>query len=206
MPEARLLPYGVTSKAVLPPETGYFDEALASHLWATMRIRNTQALLPDIRTREHLLKDYAINRNTLGVFYEDAAEALKKSKPGQTPAGPETIERLYRQCLEHYQWAQKFFPDDGQFAFNVGNANYYLGRKQEAAVWYRRAVDQLPEFTDAYFNWAVAVFEEHDYNSAAKLFQKVLELDPTRQGAKDGLKYLKDIRFIPDAPASSSGG
>lgn len=205
LPEARLLPYGITSKTVFPPGQGIFDEGLAAHLWVVMRIRNTTTQTPDVRTREMLLKDYAINRNTLGVFYEDAAETLKKQKPGQTPATSEMIERLYHQCLQHYQWAQKFFPDDGQFAFNIGNANYYLGRKQEATVWYRKSVQLLPEFTDAYFNWAVAAFEDHDYNSAAKLFQKVLELDPSRQAAKDGLKYLKDIRFIPDPPSSIPG-
>jgi tetratricopeptide (TPR) repeat protein len=73
---------------------------------------------------------------------------------------------------------------------------YNLGRKPEAALEYRKASELNPEAIDVFFNWSVAVFESKDYFEASRLFQKVLEMDPNRQGAKDGLDYLKKIGFL----------
>lgn len=194
-PETKILPCGLSSRAVLPPEEASFDESKAKYLWAVMRLRGRDGPV-DSFTSENLLKDYAIQRNSLGVYYEDLADRMKEGIPGQKPATAEDFQRVYGACLESFQWARDYFPTDWEFPFNVGNALYNLGRKPEAALEYRKASELNPEAVDVFFNWSVAVFESKDYFEASRLFQKVLEMDPNRQGAKDGLDYLKKIGFL----------
>jgi tetratricopeptide (TPR) repeat protein len=121
---------------------------------------------------------------------------MKLGIPGQKPATPEDFQRVYGDCLKNFQWARDYFPDDWEFYFNVGNALYNLGRKSESVVEYKKASELNPLGVDVFFNWSVATFELKDYYEASKLFQKVLDLDPNRQGAKDGLDYLKKIGFL----------
>lgn len=194
-PEAQIIPYGLAPRAVLPPDAVAFDEPRADDLWAVMRFRGTDGPVDEF-TRANLLKDYAIHRNALGVFYEDLADRMKVGIPGRKPATPEDFQRVYGKCLEHFQWARDYYPTDWEFPFNVGNALYNLGRKAEAGSEYRRASELNPNGVDIYYNWSVAAFESKDYFTAVKLFQKVLDLDPGRQGAKDGLDYLKKIGFL----------
>jgi len=199
-PDAQVFPYGVDSEALIPPAVGRFDSDRADGLWATLRLRNFDAGPIDSRTRANLLKDYAINRNSLGVYWEEQADRMKAGIPGQKPAEGEDFDRVYGKCLANYQWAEAFFPTDYEFSFNIGNAYYNLNRKPEAINWYRRCTDLKPDFTDGYYNWAVAAFQSTDFYEAARLFNKVLELDPKRQGALEGMKYLKAIKVVPDAP------
>jgi hypothetical protein len=197
-PEAKILPYGLSPRALLPPEDVPLDEGKAQYLWAVMRLRGRDGPV-DYFTSENLLKDYAIQRNSLGVYYEDLADRMKAGIPGQKPATAEDFQRVYGACLESFEWARDYFPTDWEFPFNVGNALYNLGRKTEATLEYKKASILNPGGVDIFFNWSVAAFESKDYFEASKLFQKVLEMDPNRQGAKDGLDYLKKIGFLKES-------
>jgi len=200
-PDAKLLPYGLAPHAALPPESPVFDEARTKYLWAVMRLRGTDGPV-DRFTRENLLKDYAIHRNALGVFYEDLADRMKAGTTGGRPATPEEILGVYGECLQNFQWARDYYPTDWEFSFNVGNALYNLGRKGEATREYNRASLINPDGVDIFYNWGVASFESKDYFTASKMFQKVLEMDPSRKSAQEGLDYLKTIGFLQDPGVS----
>jgi hypothetical protein len=196
VPELRLVPYGLAYQGVLPPldnPTPPLDEDHALNLWRTMRLRGlekgTQSL--DSRTRDGLLKDYAVIRNGLGVYYEDLADIEKiKAEREKRPLNTRLLEHLYQQCHQHFQWAHRWAPQDHEFAFNLGNAYYNLGRPKDAVEWYKRSTELNPQYAESYYNWGVAEYQLSNFQRAGELFDQVIKLDPDKKEASDALQYM----------------
>lgn len=187
-PEVRLVPDGLAYRGALVPEgapSPPVDRGRVMGLWSSMRLRNLadHGASQDERTRKYMLKDYSVIRNGLGVYYEDQADALKaaSAKAGR-PVPAEELERLYQGCYENFLWSSEWFPDDHEYAFNVGNALFNLGHIAESTRWYEKAVKLEPRFVNAYFNWGVAEYQMAQYQKAGGLFEQVLARDAEIQG------------------------
>jgi len=196
VPEVRLIPYGLGYLGVLPPigvKTPPIDAPKAYALWRVLRLRNLSdhGASQDLRTRENLIKDYAVIRNGLGVYYEDLAdEAKATAERTKKPVTEALLAGLYQNCYSNFRWASDWAPDDHEFTFNVGNALYNLGRTVDSTVWYERSTRQAPEYANAFYNWGVAEYQLGNYQKAGQLFDEVLRLEPERQEADKALQYL----------------
>jgi hypothetical protein len=197
VPEVRLVPSGLAYRGVVPPPgvtSPPIDEPMVHRLWASMRLRNLgdHGKSQDERTRANLLKDYAVIRNGMGVYYEDMADEVKlNASKAKKPAPEALLASLYQNCYVNFIWASEWFDTDNEFAFNVGNALFNLGRTAESTQWYEKSVKLDPTFDNAYFNWAVAEYQMAQYQKAGELFEKVLKLDPQRKEASGALEYMK---------------
>ncbi len=196
LPGTRLVPYGLTEKGFLPVETPVFDEALADRAWRILRLRHLQdpAFPVDARTRDLTVHDYAVFRNNLGILYEDRGDD-EKGHMGIRSAAQDffKFQHDYQMSLEHFQWAQQWSPEDPQFAYNLGNACYHVGKTPEAMAWYEKATQLNPNYVSAFSNWAVVALQTAQYDKAKELFQRVLQLKPGDDQAQRGLDYLKKM-------------
>jgi hypothetical protein len=193
LPGFKPVPYGLSVKGFPPGQEPKLDGGLADFCWNRMRFRNmNDPRFPvDSRTQDMIVKDYAVFRNTLGVFYEDLADdAHAKLNSHSRAEDLLGIEHNYQNSYEQFNWAQQWDPANPQYAFNTGNALFHVGRVQDSLSGYEKAVDLDKGYTIAYFNWAVAALQMGQNQKAGELFEKVLELKPDYPEAKRGLDYL----------------
>jgi tetratricopeptide (TPR) repeat protein len=143
----------------------------------------------DIRTRQWIVGDYGVDRNSLGVYYENLADdAVAKVSKGKEPM---KIIQDYFKSYQQFAWCVELDPTDTIYAFNLGNALVHLGRNAEALDWYARAVSLNPQYAEAYFNAAVAALNLGQGQKAGEMFRKVLDLQPDHAEAKRGLEYVE---------------
>jgi tetratricopeptide (TPR) repeat protein len=190
----QLVPYGISHKGFLPGQIAVIDDARAEHCWNVLRMRHLQdpGFPMDERSLSFIYKDYGVNRNSLGIFYEDRGDEIRaKLTPKSGASELLKEEDEYQRSYHQYLWAQEWDGTDAMYPYNVGNALYHLGRKYESTQWYERATSMNPHYPEAYFNWAVAEMELGQYQKSGELFQKVIDLKPDYPDAKRGLDYLK---------------
>ncbi len=193
LPGTKMALYGLTGKGFGPGKEVTLDEDRANFCWNELRLRHLQDgdSRADTRTNENIVRDYGVFRNSLGVFYEDRADdARARMKPGAKGAELTAIQGDYQKSYDHFYWAEQWAPEDPQYAYNTGNALFHLDRPNDSVIWYAKAVKLNPQYTMAYFNWAVADMKLGDNQKAGDLLAKVLELSPEYPAAKTGLDYL----------------
>jgi tetratricopeptide (TPR) repeat protein len=66
------------------------------------------------------------------------------------------VQRVER-ALEHVQYLQKSFPDDGEVENLFGQVREAQGKYAEAAAWYRKAVQHAPHQIDSYVRLATVL-------------------------------------------------
>jgi tetratricopeptide (TPR) repeat protein len=196
LPDIKTVPYGLTLKGFRPGVAQTLDEGLESLIWEGMRLRhlNDPRFPADDRTRNSIIRDYAAYRNELGIFYEDLGDATK----ARLPKFPQTQDLLtitqdYEKSLENFRWAEQWDPLNAQYKFNLGNAFYHTEHLPEAMQWFEKATQLNPDYTIAYFNWAITTLESGDFPKARELFEKVHALQPNNDEALRALDYLKQI-------------
>jgi hypothetical protein len=199
LPGVQIVPYGISGKGFLPGEKPVLDVARADGVWNGLRLRHLgEAGFPmDPLTRDYVYRDYGIFRNSLGTFYEDMADDAKSRLSPLSKAGDIlAIQQDYQKSLDSFLWAEQWDPEDAQYAYNTGNACYHIGRVSDALGWYEKATRLNPQYTVAYFNWAVVALQTGDYSTAGRLFEKVLALQPDHAEAKRGLDFLVQKGFF----------
>ncbi|SRR5579871_1699076 len=195
-PGMKMIPYGLGGKGFWGGQEPVLDEAKANFIWDGLRLRHLRdkEFPVDGRTQSLIVRDYAVFRNSLGVYYEDLGDRDKAAiNPHSKAADLLQMDRYYDKCLEEFKWAAEWAPQDAQFHFNLGNAYVHLGRLQDAMVCYEKATGLNPRYTNAYFNWAVITLQSGDRPKAKELFGKVLETDPANAQAKRGLDMLRQM-------------
>jgi tetratricopeptide (TPR) repeat protein len=195
-PGVKLVPYGLTEKGCQPGQEAVLDEGLSDFIWAGLRLRHLKepGFPVDPKTEMLLVRDYAVFRNNLGVYYEDLADDAKaRMTPHSGAADLLRLEGLYQKCLAQFQWSQQWEPKDAQFNYNLGNAYYDVGRLTDAMGCYEKATRLKPDYTKAYFNWAVTALQTGHYPEAKELFAKVLKAQPDNAQAQQGLDLLNKM-------------
>ncbi len=202
-PVQNLLPYGLVYQCFLDRATPPLDEARANFLWTHLRLRHLHdPNLPlEPRTRQWILVDYGVDRNGLGIYFEnradDEAEKLSNNRRG---GNRENVIQDYFKSLEQFSWCQAWDPTDPVYCFNMGNALVHLGQNSEALKYYDKAVELDSKYKDAYFNAAVAALNLGQGQKAGEMFRKVLGLDPSHAEAKRGLAYVTQLGWYHSNP------
>ncbi len=87
-------------------------------------------------------------------------------------------------ALEH---ATTLLPHDAEVHSDLGTALLALGKFNEAAVWYRRALAIKPDFKAAHHNLGVALSQSGQLAEAAASYRRALEIDSNFVEALTGL-------------------
>jgi tetratricopeptide (TPR) repeat protein len=195
-PVQNLLPYGLVYQCFVDQTIPALDEARASFLWSNLRLRHLHdSQLPlEPRSRQWILGDYGVDRNGLGIYFEnradDEAEKIRKN-PGS--GNRDNVIQDYYKSFRQFSWCRDWDPSDPVYCFNMGNALVHLSQNSEALQYYGQAVELDSKYKDAYFNAAVAALNLGQGQKAGEMFRKVLDLDPSHAEAKRGLDYVEHL-------------
>ena len=77
--------------------------------------------------------------------------------------------------------------DDFAVLNNLGNVSWEQGRLEQAAEWYRRAVDLRPDSPEALRNLGVTLSDLGDFDLAVAFLHKALQLQPASPDSYLGL-------------------
>ena len=88
------------------------------------------------------------------------------------------LKARYHEAIEEWEIAQKLTPDNVLVLRNLGGAYHAVGRTDDAATAFQRALEIEPQAT-IYNNLATMRFFQGRYADAAVAFEKATELNPT---------------------------
>jgi tetratricopeptide (TPR) repeat protein len=151
------------------------------------------------------------------------------SRAPQTPSSGSRVETLFRESERHLRAGEldraipilhelwRLAPDDAMVTHNLGTAYLVAQRHDEALVWLRRSLEQLPTFARTHFHLGLVLSHLGDEDAAIAAFQRASELAPdladAAHKAGDSLwakGRLKDAiaayeRSFAGAPGTTSG-
>lgn len=85
-------------------------------------------------------------------------------------------------------------PTDAKTFYLIGQFLEIGGDKDNAAIYYQKAIVLKSNYDHAYFSLAVIQFDQKKYAQAKSNFEKVLQIAPTSKDAKDYLDKIKNIK------------
>jgi tetratricopeptide (TPR) repeat protein len=92
---------------------------------------------------------------------------------------------------EHYTAAME--QGNPEAALYIANSYYLEGNKEAAEAWYRKAIHQNPENSNAHNNLAwLFLSENRNLVEAKRLAEKAVELDPDNLSAVDTLEAVNN--------------
>lgn len=105
--------------------------------------------------------------------------------------------KQYREAVAACNSALQQNPGDGETYFYLGRANGLLGKKADAAGFYKKAVTGLVEFTtanpgqsDGFYLLGNAYFADNQRDRAIEAYNKCLELSPNFEKARYNLGII----------------
>ncbi len=140
-----------------------------------------QAAISEAKAAVALNPQKAGNWENLGIIYRNIMNFVQ----GQADAW----------TISAYQQAIGLDPQNPNYRFNLGSIYYSLGVYDEAARIFEQATVLKPDWSNAYYNLAWALYQKNDFQKAALGMQNVLYLlDPK----KDQVDYQKASRDLED--------
>jgi choline-sulfatase len=107
----------------------------------------------------------------------------------------ETARTAYRGALEAGMASVELF-------WNLGLADYRLGRRDEALEVLRQGVSRLPDSSRLHYRLGRLLQETGQAKAAAAEYRRALELKPDNEGARRALERLGVAATAPTAPGS----
>jgi tetratricopeptide (TPR) repeat protein len=143
-----------------------------------------------------------------------AAASLNPQKAGSW----ENLAGIYRNILNvaqgadvwtisAYQRAIVSDPQNPIYRLNLGGVYYSLGNYEEAVKLFEQSVGLKPDWSNAHYNLAWALYQRKDYQRAASEMQNVSSLiDPKSEDFKKVQKDLEEFKkMLPKEEATAAG-
>lgn len=163
--ELKLIPRGIVQKA-LP--SGYIIASpqyiqMQENIWKFYNLRgifDRHTMFSDERAVTLYIKDYSVSLNSAGTFFED--------------------QNMNTLSLKYFTLAHYFDPNDHEYLYNMGNANYNLNNIINAISLYKQCLAINPNYENGWFNLGVANYKLNNYKEALEAFRKVKRINPER--------------------------
>lgn len=95
--------------------------------------------------------------------------------------------------ISAYQRAIQADPQNPSYRLNLGGVYYFLGRYDDAINFFTQTVALKPDFANAHYNLAWALFQKGEYTQAAASMQNVLTLINKKTDQADYDKAASDL-------------
>jgi len=117
-----------------------------------------------------------------------------------------TVKQNYywREPLTFYKRTLEYAPDNAKMVNNLAHLYYDIGKKEEAIIMFKKAIEINPHFAEAYNNLGIIYYyDKNNSEEAIALFKEAVENNPDFAGAYNNLGIVyKNIGKIEEAIAS----
>ena len=166
------------------------------HRWglAEHHLRKARALNPDFPKIDEALSEILLRRGHIREVIEILQAALSKdpySWMGHYLLGIAfSRTRQWRNAYEEFVVATDMDPNEPRSWQKCGECLIALRELDQAEHYLRKALELNPKFTDAVVNYGFLYLERGDRIQAGELFDKVLAIEPSHIGAKEGRRIV----------------
>ncbi|MBM7643971.1 tetratricopeptide (TPR) repeat protein [Scopulibacillus daqui] len=147
------------------------------------------SLMNDLLKNDFSNVDYL---NRLGQLYYDFGSYYEDKKNPKS-------KNLYEQSLQSYKQIVDLGIKNQNVLLNMSILYEKLNQKGKADKNYQKVIRTYPDFGHAYFTYGLFKIEQHKYKDAAKLFEKVIDLNQNSSEvsiAKNRIKEMKDKKLL----------
>ena len=102
--------------------------------------------------------------------------------------------RQYKEAVEHYKKTLQLNPADGDTYNDLGLAQFYLGRNDEALKTLEDGVSAAPDYQRIYLTYGFVLSSLKENEEAVKVWKQAVEMDPDSSVGKEAKKFLEKIR------------
>jgi Ca-activated chloride channel family protein len=130
------------------------------------------------------------------------AGLLDASTAGSVSAGNRAYRNgAYDQSLDKYREAQIAAPDNPILHFNIGDALYKIGKTEEAATAFQRALagKDARLRSQAYYNLGNSAYRKEQLDEALEYYKKALDINPGDRDAKYNFEYILRQKAMPQS-------
>ena len=166
------------------------------HRWglAEHHLRKTRHLNPEFPKIDEALSEILLRKGHVREVIEILQAALSKdpySWLGHYLLGIAfSRTRQWRNAYEEFVVATDMDPKEPRSWQKCGECLIALRELDQAEHYLRKALELNPKFTDAVVNYGFLYLERGDRVQAGELFDKVLEMDPSHVGAREGKRLV----------------
>jgi tetratricopeptide (TPR) repeat protein len=166
------------------------------HRWGLSEhhLRKARALNPEFPKIDEALSEILLRRGHIREVIEILQAALSKdpySWMGHYLLGLAfSRTRQWRNAYEEFVVATDMDPNEPRSWQKCGECLIALRELDQAEHYLRKALELNPKFTDAVVNYGFLYLERGDRVRAGELFDKVLAVEPSHIGAKEGKRIV----------------
>jgi tetratricopeptide (TPR) repeat protein len=166
------------------------------HRWglAEHHLRQTRRLRPEFPKIDEALSEILLRKGQLQEVIDILQNAVTKdpySWLGHYLLGI-AFSRMqqWKNAYEEFAVASDMDPGEPRSWQKCGECLIALRELDQAEHYLRKALELNPRFTDAVVNYGFLYLERGDRTHAAELFDRVLAVEPTNPGAKEGKRLV----------------
>ena len=162
------------------------------HRWglAEHHLRTSRQLNPEFPKIDEALAEILLRRGHVREVIQILQAALAKdpySWHGHYLLGIAfSRSRQWKRAYEEFVVATDMDPNEPRSWQKCGECLLALRELDQAEHYLRKALELNPKFTDAVVNYGFLYLERGDRIHAGELFDRVLEMDPSNVGAREG--------------------
>lgn len=172
----KIMPKGLVQK-VLPIEYAFISDRYIVtnyNMWKFYNLRgiyNIQKNFYPENYQDFYAKDMSVAANSSGTFFEDNL--------------------FFNWSLYYFKLANKLFPSDHEYVYNIGNAYYNLNKYDTAILQYKKCIEMNPDYENAWYNLGVTYYTLKNYKQALHSFEMVKKINPGRTDIDSNIRALK---------------
>ncbi|UCC80660.1 MAG: tetratricopeptide repeat protein [Candidatus Zixiibacteriota bacterium] len=144
-------------------------------------------------------------RADTAIIVEEALRAYEQSPGSVTTsavlARAYYLNGKYTSAADYYKKAAALAPMMTDFLYQVANSYHRGGDLDSAAVWYEKAIETMPEYEQAYFEYGAIEAARGRYEKAIEIWERVLRFNPDSQ-AKN---FIEQVEKVMNEVKSDSG-
>lgn len=166
------------------------------HRWglAEHHLRKTRQLRPEFPKIDEALSEILLRKGHIQEVIEILQSALSRdpySWLGHYLLGIAfSRTRQWKSAYEEFAVASDMDPTEPRSWQKCGECLIALRELDQAEHYLRKALDLNPKFTDAVVNYGFLYLERGDKVRAGELFDRVLAMEPTNAGAREGKRLV----------------
>jgi tetratricopeptide (TPR) repeat protein len=176
--DMKLMPKGMVYKIAPAGQAYVSDKFIVSNenLWKYYNMRGIYGGYREFigdKTVNLYVQDYSVSKNHTGTFFEDSL--------------------FYGKSLEYFTLAHDIEPQDNEYIYNMGNAEFNLKHYDAAIINYKKSIALKPDYENGWYNLGVAYYTIRNFPESLAAFEQVIKINPARKDVLSNIALIKGL-------------